>query len=276
MKKISNIKILLFLIIQLIFYNVSIFAELPEELRKEVIAFIRPGYIEFPELESSSLALSSITINSQELSDAFTQHGVLTIQRGFPEFTDDDTIRTSETGYTFVIPQFSRIFRLQLNSEENTENLVNILTGMTEVIGYAEKNSDAELAQVVPNDELFFRQWFLNNTHFQTNADIHATTAWLIYKGNPDVKVGIFDCGVYLGHPDLYMPYPPGHVSGDNYEENADQCYSYHGTHIAGLIGAHANNSIGIAGVDWNCKLVSKKILNGYNQFLVILMLLIK
>jgi hypothetical protein len=32
-----------------------------------------------------------------------------------------------------------------------------------------------------------------------------------------------------------------------------------HGTNVAGIIGANGNNSIGYAGVDWNCKLMILK-----------------
>ncbi|HEY3251079.1 MAG TPA: hypothetical protein VGK25_08160 [Ignavibacteria bacterium] len=90
MKALNSFKKLLLLILLVLFYNISVYAELSQELRKEVIAFIRVGYIEFPEHESGALPIGSITINSQELSDAFTQYGVQTIRRGLPEFADAD------------------------------------------------------------------------------------------------------------------------------------------------------------------------------------------
>ncbi len=35
-----------------------------------------------------------------------------------------------------------------------------------------------------------------------------------------------------------------------------------HGTNVAGIVGANANNSIGYSGVDWNCKIMTCKIID--------------
>ncbi len=254
---------LAFLLIQ----NFILYSELPEELRKEVIVFIRPGFLVFPEQENSPLPLNNVVINSAELSDAFSIYGVQTIQKAFPDFEDGDTIRFTENGYQFLIPQFSRIFRLFLNSEQNADGLINTLNGISEQIVYAEKNSEAQLCQeVIPLDEFFLtRQWYLRNRRYGSlNKDIKASEGWAIFKGNSNIKVGIFDTGVLLNHPDLYP-----HVTGDNYNQTGDnELKQYHGTFVAGLIGAKPNNSIGISGVDWNCQLVSMKIFDGYNNFL--------
>jgi subtilisin family serine protease len=262
MDTLNFFKKLLILIFSLITANITVYAELPEELRKEVIAFIRVGYLEFPEQESSALPLGSVTVNSVELSDAFALYGVETIQRGFPEFTDDDTLRTSETGYSFVIPQFSRIFRIQLSSETLVDSLIKALQQLPEVIAYAEKNSEVELAQVIPNDNLFSSQWGLKNTGNPggtPGADIKATFAWMLYKGNPQIKVGIFDTGVDQLQPDLNS-----RISGESHSPIGNQCDYSHGTHVAGLIGACTNNSIGIAGVDWSSQLISYQLFNPY------------
>lgn len=263
MKKINRfIKFVLTCVI--IFYNSTVFADLPEELRREVIAFIRVGYLDFPEQQTSALPLSGITINTPLLSDAFNRYGVQSVQRGFPDFTDSDTVRTSITGYQYTIRQFSRIFRLQLSSENLVDSLVRVLSEMHDVIAYAEKNSDAELAQVIPNDQYFDYQWHLYNNGSlggTPGSDIKAAYGWLIFKGNPDVKVGILDNGVYLSHPDLDQRLEQ--VQSDTYSEHDGVCAYSHATHVAGLIGAESDNGSGVSGVDWRCKLVSKKILNG-------------
>src|SRR5690606_16699903 len=36
---------------------------------------------------------------------------------------------------------------------------------------------------------------------------------------------------------------------------------SFHGTHVAGTIGANGNDGSGIAGVDWRCKLMAVRVL---------------
>jgi subtilisin family serine protease len=48
--------------------------------------------------------------------------------------------------------------------------------------------------------------------------------------------------------------------------ENDPNRYRYHGTHVAGIIGAKGHNNQGIAGVCWNVKLMALKWLNIYDQ----------
>ena len=89
-----------------------------------------------------------------------------------------------------------------------------------------------------PDDELFPEQWGLNGIN-----GIDADLAWNFTTGavNPPVKVGIFEKNVQLDHPDLNII--PGNFIPDS-TANVD-----HGTHVAGIIGAVGNNTIGISGV---------------------------
>lgn len=63
-----------------------------------------------------------------------------------------------------------------------------------------------------------------------------------------EVKIGIIDSGIYQEHPDFA---DTRFGQGYNYVENStDTTDKYgHGTNVAGIIGATANNGIGIAGI---------------------------
>ena len=139
-------------------------------------------------------------------------------------------------------------------------------------------------AAVTPNDPYFgvllgdpeFSQWALHLMGFPA--------AWSWAKGH--AQVGIVDVGVEPNHPELrayFEPDPenePGVLiwDGGNFREHrsfniarsnstmpnsecdADEVepgdsYAGHGSHVAGLIGAHANNGTGVAGACWNCSL---------------------
>lgn len=127
-------------------------------------------------------------------------------------------------------------------------------------------------------DTLYNRQWAINNagTTIQysgtIDADMDVDDAWSITTGAPFIRVAILDSGVDTLHPDLM----PNLVTG--YSANGDNSKGYpsfnynndgHGTCCAGIVGAKANNGIGIAGVAYNCKIVPVKIFNYQNVPLI-------
>jgi subtilisin family serine protease len=112
------------------------------------------------------------------------------------------------------------------------------------------------------NDTDFAKQWSL--------AKIGAPEAWAHTTGQ-GVRVGIVDTGVDLTHEDLV-----GRVvdstscvgaAGDQSKCNGSaQDDQGHGTHVAGIIAADKDNSIGIAGVAPDAQLVVAKALNAAGE----------
>jgi len=131
-------------------------------------------------------------------------------------------------------------------------------------------------AAVAPNDYWYLpTQWNLRQ--------IGMESAWAVTTGSTSVVVAIIDSGVDYLHPDLASRIGynlaelygiPGvdddlngyvdDVAGWNFADknNIPAPGTDHGTHVAGIIGAVANNSIGIAGLDWNCLLFPVRVLN--------------
>lgn len=112
----------------------------------------------------------------------------------------------------------------------------------------------------VPNDPNFIDQWGLHNTGQMVGgksgvagADIAAEAAWDVTQGG--VTVAVIDTGIDADHPDL-----TGQIVGQKiFVTNTIQDKYGHGTHVAGVIAAHTNNGIGVAGVCPNCKLLIAK-----------------
>ena len=97
------------------------------------------------------------------------------------------------------------------------------------------------------NDSNYYRQWGLRSEY---GVDIQ--NAWEITEGSREIRVGVIDSGIESDHPDLV----DNLVSGASFVSNVSSTTDTwgHGTHVAGIIGAVGDNSIGVSGV---CKKVS-------------------
>ena len=105
-----------------------------------------------------------------------------------------------------------------------------------------------------PNDELFAKEWHMDR--------VKALDAWNHGTGNKDFIVSVVDTGVDYNHPDLKA----NMIIGEDYTgedpTGKDPIDSFgHGTHVAGIIGAIANNGIGVAGAAPNVKIMAVKVL---------------
>ena len=83
--------------------------------------------------------------------------------------------------------------------------------------------------------------------------------AWAVTTGSPDVVIGVMDSGVDAAHPDLAGAVIEGHNFLDESTDTSDPLG--HGTAVAGILAARANNAVGSAGVCWRCRLLPLRVL---------------
>ncbi len=113
-----------------------------------------------------------------------------------------------------------------------------------------------------PTDPYFASQWHLEDRASDGNLagpDLDVRAAWPATQGK-GVTVAVADTGFQLDHPDLasrvtggpHYNFFEGTSDGSPYDSNAN-----HGTSVAGLIAAEANNSRGVAGVAPQANLAS-------------------
>ncbi|MGC8826063.1 MAG: S8 family serine peptidase, partial [Anaerolineae bacterium] len=116
---------------------------------------------------------------------------------------------------------------------------------------YAAPNYYAYAAGI-PNDPYWSLQWNMTL--------INAPAGWDIITGSAVITIAVLDTGVDLDHPDLAGRLVTGwdYVNSDPFPDDDNG----HGTHVAGIIGALTNNGIGVAGVDWQARLMPIKVLN--------------
>ncbi|MGA2503336.1 MAG: S8 family serine peptidase, partial [Anaerolineales bacterium] len=107
---------------------------------------------------------------------------------------------------------------------------------------------------IIPNDPSWSEQYGPNH--------IQAGEAWTVTTGSANVILAIIDSGIDASHPEFAGRLVPGYdfVEGDSTPQ--DTCG--HGTHVAGIAAASGNNGMGVAGIDWNAKIMPVRVLNGY------------
>jgi subtilisin family serine protease len=159
-------------------------------------------------------------------------------------------------------------------------------------VEYAEPDYFVYATDTVPNDTFFDQMWGLSQAGcsicdpgFET-PNIDATRAWDITTGSDDIVAVVLDTGVDLQHEDLSANawVNPGEIAGNGIDDDGndfvddvngwnfvdgtnktfkDNGEDFHGTHVAGSIGAVGNNGKGVTGVAWHVKIMSLKFLGG-------------
>lgn len=90
---------------------------------------------------------------------------------------------------------------------------------------------------------------------------------WDVQRGSPDVIVAVIDSGVDASHPEFAGQLLPGwDVTVEPPRAGGDVDGYGHGTHVAGVIGAKADNGVGIAGVAPGCKILPVRIFNNFGH----------
>ena len=98
--------------------------------------------------------------------------------------------------------------------------------------------------------------------HLWHHVKVGTYKAWDYTKGN-GIKVAVIDSGITAAHPDLKNNLVGAFTTARHaYNKHSDNFG--HGTHVAGIIAAQANNKLGVAGVAPQAKIISIKALDYY------------
>ena len=105
----------------------------------------------------------------------------------------------------------------------------------------------------IPNDPAFWLQ--------QHHLQIDTPGAWEITTGSAAIRVAVLDSGCNADQPEFEGRMLPGFNFESDTTDTSD--LRGHGTAIAGIIGANADNQVLGAGIDWHCRLVPVRVMHG-------------
>jgi thermitase len=150
---------------------------------------------------------------------------------------------------------------LKIKDKGNVAAKIRALSKNPNII-YAEPDYIVK-AELVPNDPLYKDQY--------AHPYVKTPGAWDVTTGSSDVVVAVLDTGVKITHPDLLGRGVPGYDFVNNDNDPDDD--GGHGTNVAGVVAANGNNEIGVAGMDWQVKIMPIKVLNfdgaGYHSDII-------
>ncbi|MGH2379214.1 MAG: S8 family serine peptidase, partial [Candidatus Limnocylindria bacterium] len=120
-----------------------------------------------------------------------------------------------------------------------------------------------------PNDEFYFEHPSYEDGQWAIRKAL-VDKAWDSARGSPTLTVAVLDTGVDPTHPDLEEAL----VAGNTFVSRPDEdCTpgtttddNSHGTHVAGIIGASADNEVGVAGVAFGVRVMAVKVLDCTGQ----------
>ncbi len=229
-------------------------------------------------------------INNSDTSKIFAKHeAIILLKEGIMSSEVIDILQNL-FGSTMQYNSYSLVNAIHITvPNRNFEQIKSMIENvpMTDtMIESIEKNYANVLFK--SNDTYYDKLWAIENRGQEVNnrsgtkdADMDVDEAWKIEKGNHDVVVAVLDTGVDYTHSDLADNMWSGNANhgydfaGDddgNNDDNPmpdkpyDEKGHYHGTHVAGTIGAVGDNSNGISGVAQNVQIMAVKVFrpNGY------------
>ncbi|MCE2712256.1 MAG: S8 family serine peptidase [Cryomorphaceae bacterium] len=192
--------------------------------------------------------------------------------------------------FHFIPSKDGSLYRLTLDAEKSSDFIEKLRSNSN--VEHVEIDYRAELngeqTSIHPEDPHYYKQWAFENSGnipfapSKVGADIEMEKAWAIEQGDSSVVVAIIDTGVKWDHPEFngriwtnHAEIPNNGLDDDSNGyvddvqgwdfadlDNNPTDMNGHGTNIASIVGANPNNSIGFAGMDWNCKLMNLKVMN--------------
>ena len=179
-----------------------------------------------------------IEISNAQLKNLYSSFKLKSFEKAFPRAAIDPVAKKNE---------IDKIYKLTCDCNEDKLMVQLQQVNRAGLYRYIEKNPAVHLLYTPDDyhllDSIYGNDYALDLMHLQE--------AWDITRGDTSIRIGISDDGFDTVHADLSSNFE-FFKSGNNAITN-----TYHGTFVAGCVGATTDNGIGKSGAAFNCKVVA-------------------
>lgn len=167
-----------------------------------------------------------------------------------------------------------RVYKVKFSNIMGVESLIKDLAA-DPAVEYAEKVPIC-VTSYTPNDPMYTSP---NNWHL---LQINAPSAWNVYNGTSTITVAVVDNAIMTSHPDLLANIwtNPGEIPANGIDDDGNGWIDdgkgwdvgdndnnvlppnttfSHGSHCSGIAGARTDNTVGIASIGFNVKIMPVK-----------------
>ena len=232
-----------------------------------LLPFILQGNSAVIAVESDTYLKTECTAT---IDDEFDDNEIIIViapSYNFTEYTINDfssigCIEIKELTRNISANSLCRIIKLTL--EEHSKANVIAAIDQLEQRGdiYSAEPNYLQTFNLAPNDPEYTTgdQWAIDK--------ISLPSAWNLTTGSSTIRVGVIDSGIDASHPDLVnrVNTSLSRSFSPDFSSGTEDIHG-HGTHVAGIIAAQGNNSVGIVGTCWNIELVSLRVATPDGKF---------
>lgn len=184
-----------------------------------------------------------------------------------------------------TIPNIAKVYKIKSSAttqavkaasfiELDAVNQINLLESKIQTLEFINKLNESDLVEFAEPNFIYYSAASTDDPRLSDQWNLSMLSvpaAWEISSGQ-NIVIAVLDTGINANHEDLINNISPDGYDfisdikssgdGNGFDANPnDEGTSFHGSHVAGIISAQANNAKGIAGLAYDAKIMALRVL---------------